>query len=60
MLYLLGARSHPFVRAIVGAVLLTVGLVWHGDVLLEMIGGALIIWGLCAQVSSVRRRGGQR
>jgi hypothetical protein len=56
MLYLLGARSHPFVRALVGVAMLVVGLVWHGDVLLELIGGAMIIWGTCAQVASMRRR----
>lgn len=59
MLYLLGVRNHPIIRAALGAILLVAGILWHGDVLLEVFGGALVIWGTAATVAKLRRRGGQ-
>jgi len=59
MLYLLGARNHPIVRAALGAVLLIAGIGWHGDVLLEVLGGVLVIWGTVASVAKLRRHGGE-
>jgi hypothetical protein len=45
MIYLLGGRKNPAVRAIVGAIILVAGLVIHGGAILIALGVVLIVWG---------------
>jgi hypothetical protein len=45
MIYLLGGRKNPAIRAIVGAVLLVAGIVIHGGGILIALGAVLIVWG---------------
>lgn len=45
MIYLLGGRKNPFVRVIVGAVLLLAGIVIHGGAILIALGALLMVWG---------------
>jgi UDP-N-acetylmuramyl pentapeptide phosphotransferase/UDP-N-acetylglucosamine-1-phosphate transferase len=62
MLYLLGARNHPFIRALLGAVLIVAGVIVHGATLLVLLGGVLFVWGTVAGVTRRyrRRAGGPR
>jgi hypothetical protein len=45
MIYLLGGRKNPAVRAIVGAIVLVAGIVIHGGAILIALGAVLIVWG---------------
>lgn len=49
-------RGHPALRALIGAVLLVVGLLVHGTLL--TVGGAVVLaWGIIASVAASRGRG---
>ncbi len=45
MIYLLGGRKNPAVRAIVGAIVLVAGVVIHCGGILIALGAVLIVWG---------------
>ncbi len=45
MIFLLGGRKNPAIRALVGAVVLVVGIAIHGGAILIALGAALIVWG---------------
>jgi|HubBroStandDraft_1064217.scaffolds.fasta_scaffold2471889_1 hypothetical protein len=58
MLFLLGGRKNPAIRAIVGALLVVVGIVIHGGAILVGVGAVLLAWaGL--QALKARRIGRQ-
>jgi threonine/homoserine/homoserine lactone efflux protein len=44
MIYLLGGRNNPAIRAIIGAVLLAAGIVVHGAAILAALGVVLLLW----------------
>ena len=44
MLFLLGGRKNPVLRAILGALLLVAGIVIHGGAILVGIGAVLLVW----------------
>jgi hypothetical protein len=44
MLFLLGGRKKPAVRAIVGALLVVAGMVIHGGAILVGLGAVLVVW----------------
>jgi hypothetical protein len=54
MIFLLGGRKNPAIRAIVGAVVLVVGIVIHGGAILVALGGVLIVWGAAQTVKKHR------
>ena len=56
MIYLLGGRKNPAIRAMVGAVLLVAGFVIHGGAILVALGAVLIVWG-GAQALKAHRSG---
>ena len=56
MIYLLGGRKNPAIRAIIGAVLLLAGIVIHAGAILIALGAVLIVWG-GAQTLKKRRVG---
>ena len=56
MIYLLGGRKNPAIRAIVGAVLLVAGIVIHGGAILIALGAVLIVWGLITAGTALRAR----
>jgi predicted phage tail protein len=45
MIFLLGGRKNPAIRAIVGAVILVAGIAIHGAAILIALGAVLIVWG---------------
>jgi hypothetical protein len=45
MIFLLGGRKNPAIRAIVGAAVLVAGLVIHGGAILVALGAVLVVWG---------------
>jgi hypothetical protein len=45
MIFLLGGRKNPAVRAVVGALLLVAGIVIHDGAIFIALGAVLIIWG---------------
>jgi hypothetical protein len=59
MLFLFRGHNGPVVRAIVGAILLVVGVAIHGGALLAGIGAVLVVWGGIGALGSrrVRRQG---
>jgi hypothetical protein len=59
MLFLFRGRNGPVVRAIVGAILLAIGIAVHGGALFAGIGAVLLVWGGIGALSSqrVRRQG---
>jgi hypothetical protein len=56
MLFLFKGRHGPVVRAVVGAILLVVGVTVYGGALLAGIGVVLVIWGGIGALSSLRVR----
>jgi membrane-bound ClpP family serine protease len=56
MLFLFGGRNGPVVRAVIGAILLVVGLVLPRGALLAGIGAVLLIWGGFGALSARRAR----
>ena len=54
MLFLLGGRKNPAMRAMVGAVLLVAGIAIHGGVVLVAFGAVLIVWGAALTVKKYR------
>ena len=44
MLFLLGGRKHPAIRGIVGALLVSAGIVIHGGPLVVGLGVVLLLW----------------
>jgi hypothetical protein len=59
MLFLFRGHNGPLVRAIVGALLLVVGLAVHGGAILVGIGAVLLIWGGIGALSAQRARSQQ-
>jgi membrane-bound ClpP family serine protease len=59
MLFLFRGHNAPVVRAVIGAVLLAIGLVLPHGALLAGIGAVLLVWGGIGALSSLRahRRG---
>jgi hypothetical protein len=45
MIFLLGGGKNPLVRAVVGVILLVVGITIHGGAILIALGAVLIVWG---------------
>jgi hypothetical protein len=60
MLFLFRGHNGPLVRAIVGALLLAVGVVVHGGAILVGVGAVLLVWGGIGALSSAQRAGRQR
>ena len=59
-MFLFRGHNGPVVRAIVGAILLVVGIAIHGGALFAGIGAVLLVWGGIGALSSQRvRRQGQ-
>jgi hypothetical protein len=56
MLFLFGGRNGPVVRAVIGAILLAVGLIFRHGALLAGIGAVLLIWGGIGALSARRAR----
>lgn len=56
MLFLFRGRNAPVIRAVIGAVLLAVGLVLPHGALLAGIGAVLLIWGGIGALSARRAR----
>jgi len=54
MLFLLGGRKNPAMRAIVGAVLLVAGIAIHGCAVLVALGAVLIVWGAALSLKKYR------
>jgi hypothetical protein len=54
MIFLLGGRKNPAVRAIVGAVILIAGIVIPGGAVFIALGGVLIVWGAALTVKKYR------
>ena len=54
MLFLFRGHNGPLVRAIVGAVLLAVGIAVHGWAILAGIGAVLLVWGGIGALSAQR------
>ena len=54
MLFLFRAHNGPAVRAIVGAILLVIGIAIHGAALIAGIGVVLLVWGGIGALSSHR------
>jgi membrane-bound ClpP family serine protease len=54
MIFLLGGRKNPAIRAIVGAVLLVAGIVIHGGAILIALGAVLIVWGAALALKKQR------
>ena len=59
MLFLFRGHNGPLVRAIVGALLLVVGVAVHGGAILVGIGAVLLVWGGIGALSA-QRAGRQR
>lgn len=45
MIFLLGGRNNPAIRAVVGAVVLIAGIVIPGGAILIALGAVLVAWG---------------
>ena len=56
MLFLFRGHNTPVVRAILGAVLLVIGIAVHGQALLAGIGAVLLVWGAIGAFSNQRAR----
>ena len=56
MLFFFRGRNGPVVRAVIGAILLAVGLVLRHGALLAGIGAVLLIWGGIGALSAWRAR----
>jgi hypothetical protein len=56
MLFLFRGHNGPVVRAIVGAILVAVGIAVHGGALLAGVGVVLLVWGGIGALSSWRVR----
>jgi hypothetical protein len=56
MLFFFRGHNGPVVRAIVGAVMLVIGIAVHGGALLAGIGVVLLVWGGMGALSSQRGR----
>ena len=54
MLFLFRGHNGPLVRAIVGALLLVVGITVHGGAILAGIGAVLLAWGGIGALSAQR------
>jgi hypothetical protein len=54
MLFLFRGHNGPAVRAMVGALLVVVGIVVHGAAILVGIGAVLLVWGGIGALSSKR------
>jgi hypothetical protein len=54
MLFLFRGHNGPLVRAIVGALLLVVGITVHGGAILAGIGAVLLVWGGVGALSARR------
>ena len=54
MLFLFRGHNGPLVRAIVGALLLVVGITVHGGAILGAIGTVLLVWGGIGALSAQR------
>jgi formate hydrogenlyase subunit 3/multisubunit Na+/H+ antiporter MnhD subunit len=59
MLFLFRGHNGPVVRAIVGVILLAIGIALPGGALLAGIGAVLLVWGGIGALSSqrIRRQG---
>ena len=60
MLFLFGGRYGPVVRAVIGAILLAVGLVLRHGALLAGIGAVLLIWGGIGALGAFNSRRARR
>jgi membrane-bound ClpP family serine protease len=61
MLFLFRGHNGPLARAIVGALLLVVGIVVHGGAILAGVGVVLLVWGGIGALSAGRAgRAGRR
>jgi hypothetical protein len=58
MLFLLGGRQNPAIRAIIGALLVVAGIVIHGGAILVGLGAVFLVWA-GAQALKARRNGRQ-
>jgi hypothetical protein len=56
MLFLLRGHNGPVAKAVIGAILLTVGLILHHETLLAAIGAVLLGWGAFGLLSAQRTR----
>jgi thiosulfate reductase cytochrome b subunit len=56
MLFFFRGHHGSAVRALVGAVLLAIGLVVHHGAMFAVLGTVLLVWGLVAMVSAQRNR----
>jgi len=56
MLFLFRGQNGPAFRAIIGALLLVVGIVVHGGAILAGIGAVLLVWGGIGALSAQRVR----
>jgi hypothetical protein len=45
VIFLLGGRKYPAIRAIIGVVVLVAGILIHGNAILIALGAVLIVWG---------------
>jgi hypothetical protein len=54
MLFLFRGHNGPIVRAIVGALLVVVGIVVHGGAILAGVGAVLLVWGGIGALSAQR------
>lgn len=57
MLFLFRGRYGNAAKAVIGAVLLAVGLAIHGGVVLVVIGAVLIAWAAASVLKQLRTRG---
>jgi membrane-bound ClpP family serine protease len=56
MLFLFRGHDGPAVRAVIGAILLVIGIAVHGAALIAGIGAVLLVWGGIGALSSKRAR----
>ncbi|HEY1920349.1 MAG TPA: hypothetical protein VGH27_32675 [Streptosporangiaceae bacterium] len=56
MLFLFRGHNSHVIKAVLGAVLLAVGLILHHEALLAGIGAVLIVWGAFGALSAQRTR----
>jgi hypothetical protein len=56
MLFLFRGHNGPAVRAVVGALLLAIGIAIHGAAIIAGIGAVLLVWGGIGALSSMRAR----
>ena len=56
MLFLFRGRNRHIARAVVGAILLVIGIAVHGQALLAGIGAVLLVWGAIGAFSNQRAR----